>query len=267
MPVVIAVVGILGTYLVTTQQDKAAAIRAATDRKAAEIRAATDRKAAEIRAATDRKAAEIKARTERQIKIIEIFMEKITSTDEDERLFALNLTRTLDIDLSIKLLTAVIESSPKTTKPIRRFAENLTAQTIATKSAAAEKITQNRGAILEGEWDLMYPGEPSRMKGRWGGRLEFRGDGPDLRVAGHSWKGKVTFDGKQGYYLWEFEDGRTGHTDIYLDSSGILFGRVKGSKGTGIDWTYWGIRKTRRDDSVMAVQEQKSQNRGTVMIE
>jgi uncharacterized protein (UPF0333 family) len=220
MPVVIAVVGIMGTYLVTAQQHKAVEIRAATERKAAEIRADSDR----------------------QLKIIEIFMEKITSNDENERLFALNLTRTLDIDLSIKLLTAVIESSPKITESFRKLSENLTAQAIATKLAAAEGKNMFGGAILEGQWNLHYPGVPSGVPGNLGW-LEFEVDGTDLKVHGHDWKGNVTFDGKQGYYNWKFVDGKSGRTNIYLNSSGILFGRVRGS---GIDWTYWGIRKTRR---------------------
>ena len=55
MPLVIAVVGILGTYLVTNEQREAADMRAATEREAADIRAAT----------------------ERQLKILDIFANRI----------------------------------------------------------------------------------------------------------------------------------------------------------------------------------------------
>ena len=68
--------------------------------------------------------------------------------------------------------------------------------------------------------------------------------GSDLTVSGPGWDGKGSFDGKKGYYDWEFKiDGQTGTTKIYLDSTGTLFGRVKEDEEGGINWTYWASRK------------------------
>lgn len=80
MPLVIAGVGILGTYLITQQQ-------------------------ADV--------AEANAISERQVKILEIFAEKITNEDEKQRLLAIKLLRVLDDDLAEKLASAVAETEPE----------------------------------------------------------------------------------------------------------------------------------------------------------
>jgi hypothetical protein len=85
MPLVIAAVGITGTYVLTNEQ-----------RNAAEIRAAEERKAVEIRAAADR-----------QIKILELLLDKISSNEEDDRVFGYTMTQALDFELSSKILTAL----------------------------------------------------------------------------------------------------------------------------------------------------------------
>ena len=202
MPLVVAVVGTLGTYLLTSQQ-----------REAAEARAAADR----------------------QIKILEIVADKITSSDESQQIFALRLTSKLDPDLSAKLVTAF--DLQGVSERVRNVANEVTVQAVASTVRAAMAATEDPRAAIEGVWVLRrqdkLPGSPVT-------KLEMKIDATGLTVLGDSWTGKVTFDGKQGYYLWEFKDGRSGRTDIYLDETGILYGKVKGS---GIDWTYWASRE------------------------
>lgn len=91
MPLVVAFVGILGTHLITSQQQQSV---------------------------------EIKAVEDRQIKILEIFAEKITSSDEGERIFALRLLGAVDNDLAAKLANAVSETENKPTA-VRRVAEQV----------------------------------------------------------------------------------------------------------------------------------------------
>jgi hypothetical protein len=79
MPIVIAGVGILGTYLITQQQESTAKANADSDR---------------------------------QVKILEIFSEKITSEDKKQRLLAIKLLRVLDDELAEKLASAVAEAEP-----------------------------------------------------------------------------------------------------------------------------------------------------------
>ncbi len=69
MPLAVALVGMFGTYFITSQQQESA---------------------------------ETKAVADRQVKILEIFAEKITSSDESERIFALRLLGTVDNDLAAK---------------------------------------------------------------------------------------------------------------------------------------------------------------------
>ena len=83
MPLVIAGVGILGTYLITQQQELNAIAKADSDR---------------------------------QIKILEIFAEKITNEDIKQRLLAIKLLRALDDDLAEKLASAVAEAEPDKSK-------------------------------------------------------------------------------------------------------------------------------------------------------
>ena len=80
MPIVVAGVGILGTYFITHQQERNA---------------------------------QAKADSDRQVKILEIFAEKVTSPDEGQRLLALKLLRAVDDDLAAKLASAVAETEPE----------------------------------------------------------------------------------------------------------------------------------------------------------
>lgn len=81
MPIVVACVGSFATYLITQQQEANAIAKAASDR---------------------------------QIKILEIFAEKITHPDLNQRLLAINLLRALDDELAAKVAFAVATTEPET---------------------------------------------------------------------------------------------------------------------------------------------------------
>lgn len=215
MPIVIAVVGIMGTYLISSEQ---------------------------------REAAEIRAEADRQIKILDIFANKIISAEEEERLLAARLTMALDSDLALKIMTVFDLESEKSEK-VREVVKNLTAHVIISKLAEGKRETAYQEAILGGRW-LLREQKTSLDPGPIVAWLEFKAGESGLMVYGDSWEGKVTFDGKHGCYLWKFETGETGRTDFYLDNTGILYGKVKGDGNAAhIDWTYWGIRGKRYDFS------------------
>jgi hypothetical protein len=80
MPLVIALIGTIGTWLVTRQQERSAQQRANSDR---------------------------------QVKVLEIFAEKITSPDDRQRLLALRMLRAVDAELASDLALAVAETEPE----------------------------------------------------------------------------------------------------------------------------------------------------------
>lgn len=102
MPVVVACVGIAGTYLITQQQENNAETMSRAQLASTRELAAADR----------------------QIKILEIFAEKVTSSDEDQRILALRLLRAVDGDLAEKLATAVLEGEPEESA-VRRVADQV----------------------------------------------------------------------------------------------------------------------------------------------
>lgn len=210
MPIVVAVVGIIGTYLITHEQ---------------------------------RQAAELRAEADRQIKILDIFADKIVSAEEEERLLAARLTMAMDNELALKIMTVFdleAEQSPK----VREVVKNLTSHAIISKLAEGKSHTEYTQAILEGGW-LLRKQSSSLDEGPIVSWLEFKLEDSGLKVHGKSWQGTVSFDGNHGYYVWEFENGGTGRTDFYIDSTGILFGKVKGTgKAAHINWTYWATRGT-----------------------
>jgi hypothetical protein len=105
MPLVVALVGIIGTITITNQQAENAALLRKTELE----------KTQEI------------ADADRQIKILEIFSEKITSSDEKDRILAIRLLTALDGSLATKLATAVSESADKNSD-IRRVAKEVSKQ-------------------------------------------------------------------------------------------------------------------------------------------
>jgi hypothetical protein len=60
-----------------------------------------------------------------------------------------------------------------------------------------------------------------------------------IRGEGQGWIGYGKVDGNKGYYDWKFDDGRTGRTNIEINSEGTLNGFVSGA---GINWVYFARR-------------------------
>jgi hypothetical protein len=105
MPLAVALVGTLGTYFITAQQQRSA---------------------------------ELKAVEDRQIKILEIFADNITSNDEGERIFALRLLEAVDDDLAERLATAVsaTEQEPSAVRSVA----TAVAQNAAARASAVPRI-------------------------------------------------------------------------------------------------------------------------------
>jgi hypothetical protein len=114
MPLVIAVVGFIGTSLITNQQEKNS------------IRLAE----AQIESAQEL------AEADRQIKILQIFADNITNqNDESERLFALRLLEAIDGELAAKLANAVRAGAPEGS-PTKQVA-----QEVADEASARAQLT------------------------------------------------------------------------------------------------------------------------------
>ena len=91
MPLVIALVGVIGTYFITSQQ-----VRNSQIQKNAQLESAREL-----------------AEEDRQIKIIEIVAEKITSSNKSERIIGLKLLKIIDSNLAEKIANAIIETEPE----------------------------------------------------------------------------------------------------------------------------------------------------------
>jgi hypothetical protein len=88
MPLAVAVVGALGTYLVTSQQQRSA----------------------EIRSMTQLETTRELARADQQLKVLELFAEKITSENSSERVLALSVLEAVDPQLAATLARSIAES-------------------------------------------------------------------------------------------------------------------------------------------------------------
>jgi hypothetical protein len=85
MPLVVAIVGIIGTVLITAQQQDNTQALSEAQLKSTEDRSSADR----------------------QIRVLEMFVEKITSGNERDRILALKILEELDPGLAAKLASAV----------------------------------------------------------------------------------------------------------------------------------------------------------------
>ena len=103
-PFVIGLVGCLGTYFVTNQQLKSSNILSKTQLESTERMTKSDQ----------------------QIKIIEIFSEKITSKDVRDREIAVRILSALDPELAGKLIEAIAQTSNEDTI-IRNVAKQIMA--------------------------------------------------------------------------------------------------------------------------------------------
>jgi hypothetical protein len=90
MPLVVALVGILGTLWITKEQEASAHTASMAQIESAKEAADADR----------------------QIKMLEIFSEKIASKEQDQRILALRILGAVEPELAEKLATAVADSEP-----------------------------------------------------------------------------------------------------------------------------------------------------------
>jgi uncharacterized membrane protein YcjF (UPF0283 family) len=98
-PIVIAVVGALGTFVVTREQD-----RHASELKDAEIRSARQISDAQLQSSKEIVLAQLAnakdaARSAQEVKLLEIFAQQIASNDEVVRLAAVRLLGAVDAEL------------------------------------------------------------------------------------------------------------------------------------------------------------------------
>ena len=70
----------------------------------------------------------------------------------------------------------------------------------------------------------------------------FNQKGTFFLIQGTKWGGSGNINGSNGYYDWNFLDGRSGRTTFSVLGNGNLRGHVSGS---GIDWVYIAIPRTR----------------------
>jgi hypothetical protein len=108
MPLVVALVGMAGTYFITKQQENSAQTLGRAQLESTKELASADR----------------------QIKILEIFAEKVASPDQAERILALRLLRAVDGDLAAKLATAVLEGESQDSE-VRRVADEVAEEAAA----------------------------------------------------------------------------------------------------------------------------------------
>ena len=102
MPLVVAAVGILGTFFITKQQIKST----------------------ELLSLSQLESTQNITKSDQQIKIIEIFSAKITSKDVREREIAVRILSALDSVLAKKLITAIAENKSEDTS-IRTIAREI----------------------------------------------------------------------------------------------------------------------------------------------
>lgn len=102
MPVVIALVGIFGTIMITIMQHLDAHHLAE-----AQLEGATQLANAQLESARER------SKADRQVKVLEIFNEKIASDDPHERALAIRLLRAIEPDLA-ETITELLAEQPDT---------------------------------------------------------------------------------------------------------------------------------------------------------
>jgi hypothetical protein len=108
MPLVVAMVGIGGTLLITAKQEQNARMLHDAELATAQEMAVADR----------------------QIKVLDLFAQRISSKDPNERVLALRLLRAVDGDLAEKLATAVSEGESQGSA-VRAVADQVAAEATA----------------------------------------------------------------------------------------------------------------------------------------
>lgn len=125
VPLVIAIVGVVGTFLVTRQQQRSSEIL-----ERAQLETTTKMAVAD-----------------RQIKIIDIFSEKIASDDPEDQKFALALLEVLDPELAEKLANAVTQGRPES-QEVRQIAAKAVTQAVFRSVAGSYMMDKQPGRII-----------------------------------------------------------------------------------------------------------------------
>ena len=146
MPLAVTIVGTVGTYFVTQQQEKNAQIMSQSQLASTRQMAAADR----------------------QVKILEIFSEKITSNEQSQRILALRLLKAVDDDLAEKLAVAVSELEPKKSE-VRRVAKEVAKEAatrrphhisnITLDPISPAKLKKNEKVNVNFSYETDYPGK------------------------------------------------------------------------------------------------------------
>jgi hypothetical protein len=105
LPVVVTIVGSISTYMITQQQLKSA----------------------ELVSKTQLESTERTTRSDQQIKIIQIFSDKITSKDIREREIAVRILKALDTSLALKLISSIAETNSEDPS-VKQVAQSLEEQ-------------------------------------------------------------------------------------------------------------------------------------------
>jgi len=183
MPLVIAVVGAVGTYLVTAQQQRSA-----------EMRSEQQQRSAEIMSRTQMETTKELARADQQLKVLELFAEKITSTNSSERILALSILEAVDPQLASTLARSIAESESEES-PVKLAAQNVARKAIQEALSGTYFMDSGRDRIivvthLEGdEYRIEEQSGPSPWSGtarldgnRLRGRATFRKTKAEMNV-------------------------------------------------------------------------------------
>ena len=119
MPLVVALIGIIGTYLITSSE-----LKSSENIANAQIESSENIANAQI------ESSEKKSKAEQQLKILEIFGDKITSNNIKERLLAVRLLGSVDPELSGKLAKAISQDENED-KQVREDAKDVAKNSVS----------------------------------------------------------------------------------------------------------------------------------------
>ena len=188
MPLVVALVGVVGTAIISIYQVKSTSMLADAEREAADILTHTEIRATEKLAEAEMAAANIKAHMDQEIKILDIFSHNITSGEPEKQEYGLKLLRALAPDLHEKLASAVVEFGP--------------ADSMIEKLALEEQARANQ-RIFNEEEDL---------------RERESSQGPEKPVASHICDRFAGFTKKEWYDKFLINEPTTGTWHVFVAS-------------------------------------------------
>lgn len=135
-PIVIAIVGIIGTIMVTQQQ-----IKSSESITSAQLESSTALANAQIQSAQQT------AQSNQKIKIIEIFSDKLTSENKEERELAVRMLGTLDPSLSEKLMTAIV-SDKYLDSEVKKIANQIKCELLLESFMQQHILSEGKLAIM-----------------------------------------------------------------------------------------------------------------------